>query len=133
MSFFGNLFGRQTTAVDLNTLNLQSTDPLVTRVSNMLTAAGLGNDSNFNLYVDQVLEVTRRYQELDSTAMLEYINRVDDVKVSKQAKTSSTLKTSKSKKTTTKTPKSSEVEVVINKVTKPATKRTQKRKTLVKK
>lgn len=99
MSFFGNLFGKKSTSVDIDKLNLHTADSLVLRVSNMLTAAGLDRDSNFNSYVDRVIEVTRRYQELDVSAMSEYINKVDETPVvSKRKKTSPASKKTANKK-----------------------------------
>ena len=88
MSFFGNLFGGKLEEVNINELNVQSSDPVVTRASNMLIGAGLGTHAEFLTLVDKVVTIMLRYQEVDVGATVASIKKAETV----SAKVTTTIK-----------------------------------------
>lgn len=76
MNLFGNLFGNKLQEINIDTLDLKSTDPLVTRATYILESLGLRNSSDFVTQLNNVMTVIRRYQEVDVEASAANIKKV---------------------------------------------------------
>lgn len=99
MSFFGNLFGSKLQEININDLDLKSTDTLATRATNMLVGAGLRGHSDFLTLIDNVVAVMRRYQEVDVEASAANIKKVLIETPAKEAKKESKPNKPKAKNT----------------------------------